>query len=341
MDPTNPQQVPPAIILHEMIGGYATSQLIFVAAKLGLADHLARGIHTADELASVTNTDSHALYRFLRALATLGILEEVESQRFALTPVGACLQTQTPDSLYSLVRWAEEVEWGLWSNLEQCVRTGKSAFEHVYGLGMFDYFQRNPDKETLFNAAMTSFVSRNLAGIVEAYPIPPSHKIVDVGGGLGSLMAAILQANPGTTGIVFDLPSVVEGAKKHLERAYLADRCEYVGGDFFKAVPVGGNIYLLVSILHDWDDDRCQAILKNCRFAMSNQAKLLIAEMVIPPGTAPSFVKAFDMTMLVLTSGGRERTEAEFQKLLAEAGFRLARVVPTDSTVSLIEAVPI
>jgi O-methyltransferase domain/Dimerisation domain len=341
MNSSNSQQVPPATILYEMIDGFSTARLIFVAAKLGVADHLARGIQNADELAKVVNADPNALYRFLRALATLGVVEEVESQCFTLTPIGACLQTQTPDSLHALIRWAEEVEWEMWSNLEQCVRTGKSAFEHVYGIGMFDYFQRNPDKEALFNTAMTSFVSRNIAGIVEAYRFEPSLKIVDVGGGHGSLMTAILKANPGTTGIVFDLPSVVEGTKKHLESAQLADRCECVGGDFFKAVPAGGDVYLLVSIIHDWDDERCITMLKNCRLAMSNQAKLLIAEMVIPPGTEPSFAKVFDMVMLVLTSGGRERTEAEFQKLLVEAGFRLAGVVPTKSTVSIIEAVPV
>ena len=188
---------------------------------------------------------------------------------------------------------------------------------------------------------MTSFVSRNLVGIVEAYRFEPSLKIIDVGGGHGSLMTAILKANPGTTGVVFDLPNVVEGAKKQVEGAHLADRCECVGGDFFKAVAAGGDVYLLVSILHDWDDERCLAILKNCRLAMSNRAKLLIAEMVIPFGTEPSFAKVFDVYMLVLTSGGRERTEAEFQKLLVEAGFHLAGVVPTKSTVSIIEAVPV
>ena len=341
MNSPNAQQVPPAIILHEMVGGFCTAQLISVTTKLGLADHLAHGIQNVQELAEIVNADPNALYRLLRALSSLGVFKEIEPQCFTLTPVGACLQSQTTDSLYALVRWAEEVEWEMWGYLEQCVRTGKSAFENVYGIGMFDYFKRNPDKEALFNTAMTSFVSRNAAGIVEAYRFEPSSKIVDVGGGHGSLMTAILKANPTTTGVVFDLPSVVEGTQKHLENTQLADRCQCVGGDFFKAVPADGDVYLLVSILHDWDDERCLAILKNCRRAMSSQAKLLIAEMVIPSGTEPSFAKVFDLTMLILTSGGRERTEAEFQQLLAGAEFRLARVVPTTSTVSIIEAEPV
>ncbi|MCP5419007.1 MAG: methyltransferase [Gammaproteobacteria bacterium] len=341
MNSSEQLQVPPSIILHEMLGGYGKSQLIFVAAKLGLADHLASGTQNAYELAKVVKADPDAFYRFLRALATLGLVEEIEPQHFILTPVGAYLQTQTPDSLHTLVRWAEEVEMKMWGYLEQCVRTGQSAFEHAYGIGMFEYFQRNPDKETLFSTAMTSFVSRNRAGIVGAYPFEPFLKIVDVGGGQGSLMTEILRANPETTGVVFDVPSVVEEAKRYLESVQLTGRCQCVGGDFFKAVPAGGDVYLLVSILHDWDDERCITILKNCRLAMSNQARLLIAEMVIPPGTEPAFAKLFDMAMLVLTSGGRERTEAEFQKLLAEAGFNLAKVIPTTSTVSIIEANPV
>lgn len=341
MNPPSPEQVPPAIALLEMVDGHARSRLIFVAARLGLADHLAHGLRSADQLAEVINANPIALYRFLRALAALGVVEEDESGGFALTPIGAHLQTQIPESLHALVRWTEEVEWEMWRYLEQCVRTGQSAFEHAYGIGMFEYFQQNPDKEALFNAAMTSHVSRNIAAIVEAYRFEPSLKIVDVGGGHGSLMTAILEANPGTSGVVLDLPSVAQGARKQVANAKLADRCEFVSGDFFKAVPAGGDVYLLVSILHDWDDERCLAILKSCRQAMSDRAKLLIVEMVVPSGTEPSFAKIFDMTMLVLTSGGRERTETEFQELLVEAGFHLAKVTPTKATVSIIEAVPV
>lgn len=341
MDVSDEQQVSPAMLLYQMFTGFANSQIIFVAAKLRLADHLAQGLHTTAELANATGADAATLYRFLRALATLGVLEEGEAKSFSLTPVGAYLQTQTPDSLADQIRWTEEVEWELWRNLEQCVRTGQSAFEHSYGLGMFDYFQHNPDKAELFNRAMTSFVSRNVAGIVAAYHFAPGQKIIDVGGGLGALLAAILQANPGTVGVVYDQPSVVSGPGKQLESANLLDRGEYIGGDFFQSVPAGGDVYLLVSILHDWDDERCIRILKNCRLAMSKQAKLLIAETVIPPGPEAAFAKLLDIDMLVLTTGGRERTAAEFQKLLTAAGFHLTCVIPTTATVSLIEAIPV
>jgi hypothetical protein len=185
--------------------------------------------------------------------------------------------------------------------------------------------------------AARSALSRNRAAIVEAYPFAPAQKIIDVGGGVGSLMISLLSANPGTTGVICDLPSVVEGARRLIDEAGLAERCECIAGDFFTTVPASGDAYLLVSILHDWDDDRCLTILKNCRRAMPNDARLLIVEMVIPAGTGTSFVKLFDTTMLVLT-GGRERTQDEFEQLLGASGFRLNRAMPTASTVQAASA---
>jgi hypothetical protein len=342
MKPTEnePRQLPPSAALLQMMSGFWVSAAIYAVAKLGLADYLADGPVSVDDLAQKVDSHPGALYRLLRALASAGLFTEVESRRFALTPLGECLRTGVPGSLRSYAITAKEMGWEPWGQLLHSIKTGGTAFEHVHGMGYFDYLKERPELAGLFNEAMTGFVTMNGFAVAEAYDFTLMSKIVDVGGGHGALTSAILKKYPKMSSIIFDLPDVVEGTGKKLRAAGVSDRCECVGGDFFKDVPSGGDVYLMASIIHDWDDDRAIAILKNCRRAMSDSAKLLLVEMVIPPGDVPFFGKLLDLMMLV-NFGGRERTEAEYKDLLAAAGLRLTKIMPTRTPSSLIEAVPV
>ncbi len=332
----NPQEPPPSVALNQLMIGYWVSHALYVAAKFGVADQLKDGSRSVDELANAVGAHAGALYRLLRALASLGVFTEVESRRFTITTMGACLQTGVPGSMRALALYMD-LDREAWSQLEHSVRTGETAFDHLHGMGFFAYLQKHPDEWKLFDEAMTGFVSQNIAAVMAAYDFTPFRKIIDVGGGHGALMTAILKASPESKGVIFDLPSVVEGAQKKIEAAGLSERCECNGGNFFESVPAGGDAYIMASIIHDWDDERAIAILKNCRLALSGRERLLLVEMVIPPGDAPFFGKLLDLEMLVV-AGGRERTEAEYRALLAAADFRLTRVVPTHSLASVIEA---
>lgn len=324
-----------------MISGFWTARAVYIAAKLGIADRLADQPQTAAELADATGTHAPALYRVLRALASVGLFSEDPTGRFTLTPVGATLRSGVPGSLRAFaISEAGEDHYTAWSDLLYSVQTGKIAFDHVFGVSVWDYYGSHPENAAVFNESMTGITQMVEGAVLEGYDFSPYRKIVDVGGGHGGLLSAILKTNPQSKGVLYDAPSVVEGAKHRLAEAGLAERCDTVGGDFFKAVPEGGDLYLLKWIIHDWDDDRCLTILKNCRRAMPAGARLLLIESVIPPGDTPSLGKFVDLVMLVMT-GGKERTEGEFRELLATAGFRLSRVVPTRSPSAVIEAEPI
>jgi O-methyltransferase/methyltransferase family protein len=335
----NLQEITPPATLLQMLGSYIVSQAIYVAARLGVADHLTDGPKAIKELAESVGAHSGALYRLMCALASIGIFTEVEPQHFALTPIGAGLQTGTPGSLRALALHVGDVKWEVWGHMFHSVKTGETAFQHVHGMGYFDYLQRHPHKGRIFDEAMTGLVSQSITAVIAAYDFTSFSKVVDVGGGHGALMTAILKASSQTMGVIFDLPSVVERAKKNIEVTELSSRCECIGGDFFISVPTGGDAYIMASIIHDWDDERSITILKNCRRIMSGREKLLLMEMVIPPGDAPFFGKLLDLEMLV-SLGGRERTEVEYRDLLAVSGFQLTRIVPTHALLSIIEASP-
>jgi O-methyltransferase domain/Dimerisation domain len=336
----SPQQVPPPVALHRLMSGHWIAQAIFVAAQLGVADYLTDGPQHADALAQSVGAHPGALYRLLRALASVGVFTEIAPQRFALTPIGTSLQTGITGSLHALALTGNVLDWEAWGQLLYCVKTGEPAFQHVHGMDPFTYFQHHPEVGKIFDEAMTGFVTENSLAVVTAYDFTPFTTIVDVGGGHGALMVAILQASPATRGVILELPSVLDGARATLEAAGLLSRCDCVAGDFFASVPAGGDAYILASIIHDWDTERSLTILRNCRRAMTNDAKLLLEEMVIPPGDAPFFGKWLDLEMLACF-GGQERTEAEYQALLAAAGFQLTRIVPTHTPSSVIEAVPV
>lgn len=334
---------PPVRMLHLTLGS-GVSQAIAVAAELRVADELAAGPRPVDELAKSVGAHPPTLYRLLRTLAVEGVFRELDRQRFELTEVGEVLRSGVPDSMRD---WALLVDRAFyknaWNHLVDSVRTGESAFEHAYDRPPFDYLRDHPEDSAAFNAAMISIARPLITPVVAAYPFHRFGTVVDVGGGHGALLAAVLTANPSVRGVLFDLPDVVAGAGPTLTGAGLGDRCECVGGDFFVTVPPGGDAYLLSNIVHDWDDDRAAKILTNCRAAMGDRGRLLLAEWVLPdnPRDDPPWLPLWaDLQMLVMTSGGRQRTESEFARLLARAGLRLSGVVATAAGVSLVEAEP-
>ncbi|HET6467429.1 MAG TPA: methyltransferase [Geminicoccaceae bacterium] len=327
--------------LLALASGAWIGQAVHVAARLGIADLLGDGPKPPAALAAATGTDATALYRLLRALASLGVFAEDAGGRFTLTPLAEGLRSDAPGSLRGYaIMMGEEWHWRAWGELLESVRTGGSAFERVHGCELFRYFAEHPEAARVFNAAMTSRTGQETAAVTGAYDWPAG-TIVDVGGGQGALLTAILARRPEARGILFDLPHVIDAARRPIEEKGLAARCELVGGDFFDRVPAGGDLYLIKRVLHDWDDGRAAAILRCCRAAMAADARLLVIEHVLPPGNAPSWGKLLDLQMLVLTPGGQERDEAGFHGLLATAGFRLERVLPAGPTASLIEALPV
>lgn len=328
----------PATTLLHMVTGHWVTQAIYVAAKLGIADLLKGGPRTSEELAMSTGTHAPSLYRLLRALANIGVFEEDETGCFGLTSIGQCLASNAPDSMRARAMVSGEEWYHVWGDLLYSVQTGQTAFDHVLGVPFFQYLAHNDATAAIFNKTMTASSAQVAAAVVAAYDFSWAKTIVDVGGGHGSLIASILNANPQARGILFETPEVTDGATTHLVAAGLAERCDVVAGDFFEAVPSGGDVYLLSFILHDWDDERSIAILKNCQRAMAPDGRLLLIEQVIPHANEPSFSKMYDLHMLVLM-GGRERTEAEYRMLLHAAGFRLTTIIPTQSPRSIIEGV--
>ena len=331
---------PPPATLLQMMTGYWVSQALHVAAKLGIADLLADGPVDCEDLAAATDTHAPSLQRVLRALASVGVFTEVSPGSFALTPLAELLRTETPGSMRALAIMYAEEQYRAWGELLHSVRTGEMAFDHQFGMGYFEYLAQHPEADRVFNEAMTGWTHQLVGAVVDTYDFSPFKTIVDVGGGYGALLAAILRSNPGTRGVLFEQPHVVASAEEQLVAAGVADRCTAVGGDFFAAVPAGGDAYVLAQILHDWDDERCVAILGQCRRAMPDHGKLLVVELVLPEGDEPFLGKWLDLHMLVLL-GSRERTAAEYDTLFRAAGFKLSRVVLTPPGPSVVEAVPV
>ena len=331
--------IPPTTSLLQKVTGTWVAQAISVVAKLGTADVLADGPKGADQLAEAAHVHAPSLYRVLRTLASVGIFAEGNDGRFRLTPLAEPLRSDAPGSLRSFaIMLGEEWHWRPWGHLLHSVTTGQPAFEHAYGTEFFDYLAGQPEAAAIFDAAMTSRSNQDNDAVPAAYDFSGIRTVVDVGGGRGSFLASILRANPEMRGILFDQPHVLAGARQLVETAGLGGRCDLVAGDFFESVVDGGDAYILKKVIHDWDDDRAVQILERCREAMPADGRLLLVETVIPPGNDPSFGKLLDLHMLVWT-GGKERTEAEYRVLLATAGFGLTRIVPTGSPVSVIEAI--
>jgi SAM-dependent methyltransferase len=326
-------------LMQRMMTGYWLSQAIYVAAKLRVADCLADGPRPIEELAETTGTHPRTLYRLLRALASAGIFTEDGSGRFGLTSTAETLRGDVPGSMWPMAIMMGEEHYYAWGGLLESVRTGKTAFDRLYGKPIFAYLTEHPDKARVFDAAMTAIHGRETAAVLDAYDFSGIGVVADIGGGNGSNLIGMLGRYPGMRGILFDLPHVVERARTALQAAGLSDRCEAVDGSFFKPISVQADAYFLRHIIHDWDDEDSSRILRNIRQAMPPGARLLLVEHVLPPGDAPSFGKLLDLNMLIMP-GGIERTEDEFRRLYEGAGFRLARVVPAQGDLSVIEGFP-
>jgi hypothetical protein len=322
--------------LDRMITGYWVSQAIYAAAKFGIADHLKDGPKAVEELAVATATDPEALYRLLRALASVGIFAEGESRHFSLTPLAEPLRSGVEGSKRALALMAGDELFRAWAEIDYSLRTGKVAFDKVFGKPLFDYLGEHPDKARIFDAAMVGIHGRETNAILDAYDFSGIGVVADIGGGNGSQLTDILKKHGRMKGILFDLPHVIGRAKEDLQASGLQDRCRLVSGSFFDAVPEGADAYLLRHIIHDWDEAQCLTILRNCHRAMRPESRLLVIESVIPPGNAPSPGKFLDLVMLLIP-GGKERSEDEYRTLFERAGFALTRIVPTGSEVSIVE----
>jgi hypothetical protein len=334
-----PPGVPPAQRILQIASGGWMAQAMGAAAALGVADELACGPRSVAELAKATDTHPPSLYRLLRACADIGLLTEHGDRMFALTELGDAIRSDAPGSMRNLATWVGlPADRYTWAGLADSVRTGRPAFESAHGQPFFEYLRGHPDVLGVFDAAMSEVSAQLIPTLVAAYDFGRLGTVVDVGGGRGIMLAAVLAAYPGTRGVLYDWPDVIAGAGGPLDEAGVRDRCEIVSGDFFQSVPPGGDAYLLSGVVHAWDDGPASQVLAHCAAVMADGGRVLVVDEVLPEDGEPApAAKLMDLNMLVLT-GGRKRSEAEFAELFARAGLRLASVVPGGAR-SIVEGV--
>lgn len=325
--------------LRELVNGFRISQALHVAAVLGVSDLLADGPLDLESLARRADSDPESLGRLLRALAAVGVYVETDDGGYANSELSDALRTGAPGSVKG---WAtligEPYFWSAWGHLLSSTRNGETAFTAQYGMDVWAYRAGDATRTAVFDAAMTDLAARMAAAVAEAYDFPEHGLLVDIGGGHGALLAGVLAAYPSLSGVVFDLPHVVGGAGEMLANSPAQERIRLVGGDMFESVPSGGDVYLLKSVLHDWPDEDCESILRVCRAAMSPSSALLIVERLLAGPNEGADTKFSDLNMLVMT-GGRERSEEQFVRLLERSGLRHRRTLGTSSPWSVVEAV--
>jgi hypothetical protein len=328
---------PPYAVMIELILAQWVSFAISAASKLGVADQLESGPKTTNELAAQLKVHEDSLYRLLRALAGNGIFHEGAGRMFSQTPLSELLRTNArPGLRYAAVMLLDDWHHKAFQAICESIETGRTAPETVFGMGLFEHLHKNPGEADNFNKGMTDLSSGEAPAVVASYDFSGCEHIVDVGGGMGGLLAAILESAPKLRGTVFDQPSVIEQAEKAPILAPFAGRCQLTGGSFFEGVPAGADAYIMKHIIHDWDDARSTQILVNCRKAMRPKGKVLVVDRVIGAPNQPDPKKYFDLAMLVLP-GGRERDEGEWRALFAASGFRLERIIPTPAPHSILE----
>jgi hypothetical protein len=319
-----------------LVAGVMNTQVIYVAAKLGIADLLKDGPRSADDLAMETESNPDAIYRLLRVLASIGIFKESSDKVFEMTPTAETLQKDHPMSVYPLALLIGDSIWREpWDHIMHSMKTGESAFEHIYEKNFFEYLDEHKDKSEMFNNWMTRISNMNCPVIAASYPFSKFKKVIDVGGGHGSLLVHILKKYPKINGVLFDRPDVIKSATEIDDS--IASRCEKVEGNFFDAVPKGGDLYIMQQIIHDWKDELAIKILSNCRDAVDEDARILVVDAVIKPGNEQDLNKFIDLQMLLINTGGRERTEQEFNQLFQKAGLQMLKIIPTASMFSIIE----
>jgi len=322
---------------RQMFAGAWITQGLAVAAELGIADLLAERPRTADELAELTGTHAGALYRVLRALASVGVFAEEARHRFALTPPANLLQTDAALSQRAYATMMGAEFQGAWGELLHTARTGEPGFEKRFGKPFFEYMTEHAGRQSVYDTAMTVIHGPETELMLDAYDFAGFRTVADIGGGEGLMLTSLLERHREAQGILFDLPAVAERARAKVSSRGLQNRCRIEAGDFFRAVPAAADAYLLRHIVHDWEDADARRILQNCREAMNEDSKVLVVEMVIPPGNAPAFVKWLDLMMLVV--GGKERTQDEYSSLFAAAGLKLNRIISTVSEICILEGI--
>jgi hypothetical protein len=338
--PGAPETVPLPVQLLQMITGHWVAQVVGTLARMGVPDQIARGVEKSTDIAAAVGAQPDALYRVLRAAATLGLVTEGEARSFRLTLLGELLREDAPGSLrHFAIAEVDEAHWGPWGRLPEAVTTGRSQTEAALGMSSWAFYGRHPEQEAHFATAMSNLSAMVSAEAAAALDLSGVHRIVDVGGSRGILLAALLQKASDATGVLFDQPQVVAGAEPSLRAQGVLGRVERVGGDFLLEVPAGGDLYALKHIIHDWDDARSEVILRNCRQGMKPESRLAIVEMWLPENREASFTSLMDLNMLVMLDG-RERTRAEYESLLAKAGLRLDRVTPLSPPFVIFEARP-
>lgn len=331
---------PPAVRMYELLYSSLVSQLLIAVADLGVADAVGDTPRHVDELAKATSSDPHALYRALRALASVGVFTETEPRHFGLTPLAETLRSDQPGSMRDLARYVGLPErQRSFGALAYSLRTGKPSFDHVHGQDWWGYFAAHPELASLFNSAMSSMAQMVNGATLDTYDLSDVEVLVDVGGGKGTLVATLLERYPRMRAVVFDLPRVVPEATAQLSAAGFADRAQCVGGDFLREVPKGGDVYVLSWTIHDWDDEDAVTILRNIREAMGERGRLVVIDEVVPEGNAQHFGKFEDIVMMSLLTG-QVRTEAEFVTLFERAGLRHVETRSTTSPTSVIVATP-
>lgn len=339
MNATAMKETPPPLQMLQLISGFWISRCVYIMAKLGIADLLKDGPRSAEDLAREAGAHAPSLFRVLRALVAVNVLTQTEDGRYGSTPMLETLRSDVPGSLraFAMTELGEE-HYPAWGELLHSVRTGEIAFDKAFGKPVWEFFAKHEENARIFNDAMSGMTAQAEQALHAAYSFEGIRTIVDVGGGHGGLITSILKRNPDMRGILFDAPPVIDGAKPKIAESDVANRCEAIGGDFFKSVPEGGDAIIMKWIIHDWNDEQSIAIMQNCHRALPENGKLILVEAVVPPGNEMHFAKFIDLNMLVMT-GGRERTEEEFRRLYEAAGFRLTQVVATESPFSVIEGV--
>ena len=332
-------ELPPHAQVIQMATGHWLSKIIYTAAKLDIADRLADGPKSADELAGPMGLHAPSLHRFMRTLAGFGILTEKDDKRFALTPLGESLKTGAPGSARSsILTFCGPTFVEAFDEITHSLETGQTGFEKAFGKPIFDYFVEHQDEASMFSESMVGFHGGETPAVAAAYDFSQFETIVDVGGATGNMLSAILSRHAAPRGILYDMAHVVADAPTFLANTGVADRISIESGSFFESVPAGGDAYILSHIIHDWNEDQCLTILGNVKRAMKPDGKILIVEFVLPDDDTPHLGKLADMIMLVVP-GGQERTPAEYDELRTKAGLKMTRVVPTESPVSIVEAV--
>jgi hypothetical protein len=325
---------PPTAVLMQLLFGKQITYSLAAVARLGVADHMSRQFSSVDELAEKVAAHPPALFRVMRMLAGVGVFEEAPGQRFALKSVGELLKSKAPGSLrYPAIFFGDEWSTRAYQYIVDCVRTGGDGVTRAYGKHAFDFLAERPDQAETFHRAMSSFSAIDSEAILGAYDFSGIRRLADVGGGHGTLLAAILQRYPQMGGVLYDLPEVVEGANL----TEYGGRVRVESGSFFERVPANCDAYLMKHIIHDWSDEHCRTILSLMRQQLPPQGRVLVCEMIVPADSSPAPAKLLDIEMLVMTVGGKERTVEEFGNLFTSAGLRLGRVVPTKSPICVIE----